>query len=227
MLFQLLEAVSGPKINGQVGGKVKRENLLSFLINSMMSFIMVITFFLLSFSSANAQIVVNSAWIQANLREGALVFDQAAATYKFETDFRADGTAVFVYADNVTIDLNGHTITFGAADRNGTIGVNPFKYRTAWTLGSDDQSFSFTNQEGSGGTNLVVKNGRIIWGGKNGTWATAVGGAYSAKRVTIENMYLESGGNDGACVQFNWADISIHDCYCVDKSIGTENRHQG
>src|SRR5690606_22940014 len=64
-------------------------------------------------------IVVNQAWINQNISEGALFLDQADKTYRFETDFHAAGTAVFVMASGITIDLNGHTITFGSNDRDG------------------------------------------------------------------------------------------------------------
>jgi len=185
-------------------------------------------FFTFNMTSAQTgTIIVDDAWIQQNLKEGALVFDQQGATYIFQTDFNAEGTAIFVVEENITIDLNGHTIKFGNSDRNGTIGIYPFKRRSAWDLGSDDKNYSFTEKEFPGGSGTVIKNGKIIWGGVNGTWATAIGGAYSAKYVTIENMYLETGGKDGACVNFNWADIVIHDTYCLNLSTSTFNRHAG
>lgn len=187
----------------------------------------VILFFLLSAWQLYGQIIVNDNWIQNNISEGALFFDQAGQTYKFDTDFSAAGTAVFVTADNITIDLNGHTITFGTADRNGTIGINPFRQRSATALGSDDQNFSRTASGGSGGSNTTIKNGRIVWGGTNGTWAASVGGYYSGSHVNIDNMYLETGGQDAACVYMKWADINIYNSYCVNNSTSTENRHAG
>ncbi|HID39963.1 MAG TPA: hypothetical protein EYP36_10685, partial [Calditrichaeota bacterium] len=43
-------------------------------------------------SYSQAQIIVNDNWIQQNNSEGALFFDQAGQTYRFETDFSAAGT---------------------------------------------------------------------------------------------------------------------------------------
>ena len=172
-------------------------------------------------------VVVDDAWIQQNLDQGALFFDQAGTTYRFETDFSAPGIAIFVMADNITIDLNGHTITFGTSNRDGTIGIYPFRDRSKSKLGSDDQNYSRTAQGGTGGRGTVVKNGRIIWGGTSGTWATCIGGMYAQSVLTIENMYLETGGKDAACVNTNWADITIHDTYCINHSTSTENRHAG
>lgn len=172
-------------------------------------------------------ITVDDAWIQQNLSDGALFFNVAGATYIFQTDFTSEGIAVFITADNITVDLNGHTIIFGTSDRNGTIGIYPFRQRSASKLGSDDVNYSRTAQRGSGGKNTLIKNGKVIWGGKNGTWATAIGGMYAQSPLTIQNMYLESGGRDGASVHANWTNITIHDSYCVNKSTSTENRHEG
>lgn len=172
-------------------------------------------------------IVVDAPWIQQNLDQGALFFDQAGATYRFETDFSAPGIAVFVMEDNITIDLNGHTITFGTSNRDGTIGIYPFRSRSKAKLGSDDQNYSRTAQGGTGGHGTVLKNGRVVWGGTSGSWATPIGGMYAQSPLTIENMYLETGGQDAACVHTNWADINIHDTYCINHSTSTENRHAG
>lgn len=40
--------------------------------------------------------------------------NQAGATYILDEDISAEGTALVIDADNITVDLNGHTITFGA-----------------------------------------------------------------------------------------------------------------
>ncbi|MCD4730170.1 MAG: hypothetical protein K8R74_06205 [Bacteroidales bacterium] len=197
----------------------------NFQKNSFKNIISILFFLLTGFSWA--QITVDDSWIQQNNSEGALFFNQAGQAYRFETDFSAAGTAVFVTADNITIDLNGHTITFGTSNRNGTIGINPFRQRSATSLGSDDQNFSHTTQGGSGGSNATVKNGRIVWGGTTGVWASAVGGYYSGSHVNIENIYLESGGQDGSCVYMKWANININNAYCVNHSVSTENRHAG
>ncbi len=193
-------------------------------------FSLIYVFLFLNLGSLFAQgnvINVDDAWIQQNLSEGALFFNAAGATYVFQTDFTAEGIAVFITADNITVDLNGHTIIFGTSDRNGTIGIYPFRQRSASKLGSDDVNYSRTAQGGSGGRNTLIKNGKVIWGGKNGTWAAAIGGMYAQSPLTIQNMYLESGGRDGACVHASWANIIIHDSYLVNKSTSTENRHEG
>lgn len=182
-------------------------------------------------SVSNAQngwlTTVDAAYISANQQQGALVFSRANSTYRFTADYSAAGTAIFVTADDIAIDLNGRTITFGTSNRNGTIGIYPFARRSATTLGSDDANYSFTTQTGSGGRNLTVRNGRVIWGGTTGTWAAAIGGMYSAGQQTIDNMYLVSGGMDGSCVRFSWCPITITNTLCINNSRTTENRHMG
>src|SRR6202012_3090890 len=46
------------------------------------------------------------------LTAGKAVLDKAGATYVLKQDITAAGTALSVTAANVTIDLNGHTITY-------------------------------------------------------------------------------------------------------------------
>ncbi|MBV9462719.1 MAG: hypothetical protein JO317_00685 [Verrucomicrobiae bacterium] len=147
-------------------------------------------------------------------------------TYTLQEDLSAPGTAVFIMVPDATIELAGHTITFGTDDRDGTVGVYPFDSRTAFPLGADDVNYPETLKPAHG-ARCTVQNGRVVWAGKKGKWATAVGGAYSKGPITVRNCSLSSGGPDGACVHFNWAALVIHDCYCFNTSSSTENRHAG
>ena len=156
----------------------------------------------------NAQINVDQTWINQNLSDGALFFNQGGQTYTFNTDFNAPGTAVFIKADNVTVDLNGHTITFGSNNKNGTIGICPHRERTAVTLGSDDVNYSNTAPYSSC-DNAVIKNGRILYGGSSGTWACPIGGYRAGNQVTVDNMYLETTGMDAAGIHMMWSNINI------------------
>lgn len=173
-------------------------------------------------------IEVNQAWISAHLTEGALFLEEAGKTYFFTTDFEAEGTAIFIMRDNITVDLNGHTIRFGSADRDGSMGINAFRARSASGAGSDDQNYSKTAEGWTHSPNgAVIQNGEIIWAGQNASWAAAIGGSYADGHVTISNMRLESGGRDGACVNFNWTEVTVHDTYMLNHSESTADRHTG
>jgi hypothetical protein len=88
-------------------------------------------------------------------------------------DIATLGTAIFVMAPHATIDLGGHTVTFGVDNRDGTMGVYPFTSRSVMNLGSDDAHFPETANGGNGTNGIIIRNGRIRWWGKilASTWA--------------------------------------------------------
>lgn len=171
-----------------------------------------------------ATVIVNQAWIDANQSQGALFFNVAGNTYQFAVDFSAAGSAVFVMADNITIDLNGYTITYNTSGRAGTIGINAFGTRSAFEWGTDDANFSGTAGGGSGADGLLVKNGRVITN-TSGDFATAIGGVYSSGTFSIDNCYLKAAGMDGHVARSNWSNISITNTYGLNTSTTTYNRH--
>jgi Calx-beta domain/Beta-agarase/YXIM esterase-like, galactose-binding domain-like len=59
-------------------------------------------------------IVIDDAWLNAR-GKGSFILDQPGATYVLATDVRTPATAFVVGAAGVTLDLNGHTITYGDA----------------------------------------------------------------------------------------------------------------
>ncbi|MFO1435827.1 MAG: hypothetical protein U1F34_05540 [Gammaproteobacteria bacterium] len=52
---------------------------------------------------------------EAPVPQAVVMLDHDGQVYKLSDDLTADGTAVAVTADDVTLDLNGHTITYNAA----------------------------------------------------------------------------------------------------------------
>lgn len=59
-------------------------------------------------------IVIDDSWLSAH-GSGSYLLDQAGMTYVLHNDLRTAGTAFVVAAANVTLDLNGHSVTFGDA----------------------------------------------------------------------------------------------------------------
>jgi hypothetical protein len=171
-------------------------------------------------------IVVDSTWIASNLREGALVFDQAGKTYQFTTDFRGAGTAIFVMASDVTIDLNGHTIFFGSNNQLGTMGINLFEaYHPDISLGKDAANYTFATPNWNNANNLTVKNGTVQWEGTTGAWATAIGTTFGGP-ITVDNMHLVTGGQDGWTINSGSDQVTVSNTYAESFTSSTENRHQ-
>lgn len=154
----------------------------------------------------------------------------ANRTFTLDRDLATLGSAIFVMAPHATIDLNGHTVSFGIGNRDGTIGVYPFTSRSVIHLGSDDANFPETAQPGNNGTNgITIKNGHIRWGGQGGVNATAIGTQYAGGADapwTLDNLYLESGGKDGMCVHILWNEVTLTNTLCDNSGFnGTFDRH--
>ncbi len=65
---------------------------------------------------------IDAAWLQQH-GTAPYALDQAATRYVLETNVQADGTAFVVTAAGVTLDLNGHTVTYNNAA--GPVVTNP------------------------------------------------------------------------------------------------------
>ena len=62
--------------------------------------------------AGTAIIPIDQTWLQ---RKGSApyILNQAGATYQLETDVTTAGTAFVILNQNITLDLNGHTVTYG------------------------------------------------------------------------------------------------------------------
>ena len=68
---------------------------------------------LVNVSAANVT-NIDQAWLDAQ-GDGPYYLDQQGKTYVLQTDVTTDGTAFAIIAKDVTLDLNGHTITYNNA----------------------------------------------------------------------------------------------------------------
>ena len=62
--------------------------------------------------AAATVIPIDSTWLTNN-GPAPYVLNQAGATYQLQTDVTTNGTAFVVLNKNITLDLNGHTVTYG------------------------------------------------------------------------------------------------------------------
>lgn len=88
----------------------------------------------------------------------------ANATYVLQNDVNTDGTCFSIVADNITLDLNGHTVTYGQAGATG------YRYGVV-AVACDDPDVAGNGipcadtSSGQSFQNLVVTNGAIVEGG--------------------------------------------------------------
>ena len=86
---------------------------------------------------------ITQAWLDAN-SPGPWYLNQAGETYRLQTDVFAGGTAFAVTAQNVTLDLNGYTITYNDA---APIDIGNHSFESG--SGSSATSWNFTNAPGA------------------------------------------------------------------------------
>jgi len=66
----------------------------------------------ISAASSATVIPINATWLQNN-GPAPYVLTQAGATYQLETNVTTSGTAFVILNQNITLDLNGYTVTYG------------------------------------------------------------------------------------------------------------------
>jgi hypothetical protein len=80
---------------------------------------------------------IDQSWLNAQ-GDGPYYLDQAGKTYVLQTDVTTDGTAFAIIAQNVTFDLNGHTITYNNAApitiANGSFEQGSGTSATSWNF---------------------------------------------------------------------------------------------
>lgn len=82
---------------------------------------------------------IDQAWLDQR-GSGPYYLDQADYTYILQTDVTTDGTAFAILDDNITFDLNGHTITY---DNASQILVENGSFESG--TGSSADTWDFTN----------------------------------------------------------------------------------
>jgi hypothetical protein len=87
------------------------------------------------------------------------VLDRTGATYLLTRDVTARRTAFMIKGDGITLDLGGHTVTYGT-----DVGVD-YCHGVFLRPGGGEESFKGVPREGFGGGNsFTVTNGRIVQG---------------------------------------------------------------
>ncbi len=150
--------------------------------------------------------------------------NQAGATYVLTQDVVAQQRAFTITREGITLDLNGHTVTYdeGAPAISGV----------TWDayLSSDVSSFGIIGRWSVSGT---IVNGTIRQGQANSQGNIGLGFNPILLEPTggnffeIAGMTLEYGGHSVGGVQLRGGDNSVHHNVVLDRGTGIDNRHQG
>jgi hypothetical protein len=142
-----------------------------------------------------------------------------AGAYCVQQDLQCADSCFSVQGSNVTLDLNGHTITYGTGNtanrRHGIVGIG----------------CSTTKVDGNpcGGTfnNFTVKNGKIIQGG-GGAYSHAISfGPGGGDGLVVENVEILVSGESAKAVYGTYVGgAKVSGVKAISTSLKVTNRHQ-
>jgi hypothetical protein len=156
---------------------------------------------------------------QARVMEAPLVLTQASSRVRLTQSLIFPGTAFIVAADNVTIDLQGHTVYYGSDDGAERHGVHLFvDFVDAEKLTTRVNSTSQPER-------CEIVGGALVHAGKGANCHAVYG--YRGYNSSIERMHLDAAGEDSACVYFGYGDCSIADSVLVCRADRSADRHAG
>jgi hypothetical protein len=185
----------------------------------MMRTIAVLAALLLTASAASAAVDLNAAAVGA----GPYYLNQAGASYRLVEDIAVPGTAFVFAANNVTLDLNGHTVTFGTAAGRHRYGIAvppPYAHTNAVWSQSDIRVWA-------GATGAVMKNGRVVQGAARADSCNAVS-VYGQNSITISGLDILIYGPDTFAIHCEEGrDFLIYNNTITDSTNVVTNRHQG
>lgn len=158
---------------------------------------------------------IDDRWLAAN-HPPPFILNRPGTYYRLHTDVSVPGTAFYVANEDITLDLNGHSIHYGLSGAAGTNGINLY-------LGWHNQEISIARSRDP--QNFRLMGGAIINLG-SGDRAHGVAG-FRALNASIHDMYIETSGRDSAAVFFSNQGITLKDSVLVSGADSTFDRHAG
>jgi len=147
------------------------------------------------------------------------ILSESGASYVLTRDITAPATAFIIKGDHITLDLNGHTVTYGTEPGDRVSGV------FARPRGREED-FTLIPPEGFGGANhFILKNGRLVEGAGSGHYRHAV---YMRGGEGLEVFGLESevhGADSDNINTVYWGSMHIHHNRLVSRVTEVSNRH--
>jgi len=164
----------------------------------------------------------NVVYVPGGLSGPPYNLTQSGRTYLLTEDIDADGTGIEVKADNVVLDLGGHTLTY-----NNTVQTDPTGPRGDFW---DFMEFACMGIRVYNRTNVDVVNGTIKQGpGNNG--AENCGMGYSPFFVyssdgDVAGLTVEYTGRQVTGIDTKWSGVNdIHHNVVLDRGGRVYNRH--
>lgn len=148
-----------------------------------------------------------------------------SGTYVLANDVSSPGTCFAVRADDVTIDLNQHTITYGSAPATPKTRVYGVLAQACW----DKSSPPDPDLCGDSFHNLTVRNGAILQAPGASPYSHAIRvGQGPAKGLTVENLKITVASPSSVPIftTYSSGGTRIHNVEIYDNVEKIANRHQ-
>ena len=170
-------------------------------------------------ATAHAEVVLNAAVVGS----GPYYLDVPGETYVLSEDLTTTGSGFVFAAPNVTLNLNGHTLTFGTSPsmyRYGVAVAPPYAHVNPMWSQSDITAW----RQSSGAT---VLNGTIIQGSGRGANCAALIGD-SQRNLTVRDVSILIHGDDTFAIRLiECGGLHISGNTITDSTTVITNRHQG
>jgi endonuclease YncB( thermonuclease family) len=142
-------------------------------------------------------------------------------TYTLDRDIAFTGDGFYLAGPNITLDLGGHTVTYGADGTDDRHGVHLY---LEWADGDRPKIDGAAEATG-----CTIRNGSIkLASAKAGTTPPARCHAiygYRGNDTKLDRLRLEVSGKDAAAVAFRWGSASIDKCLGVSAVNATDDRN--
>jgi len=161
--------------------------------------------------------------VPGNLPGPPYSLNKKGATYILTKDLNVDGLAIELKASDITVDLNGHTITYNRkrVTYDNAKDYNEFKRKT---------TYGITNNWGT--RNVKILNGTIVQGeGNNGAWGNrrGFGPVYlNGSSGEVAGVVAVYQGQQVTGIRItNSEKFNIHHNVILGRGTKPGNRHQG
>jgi hypothetical protein len=153
---------------------------------------------------------------------GPYYMDIQDETYILTEDLETFGSGLVFAAQNVTLDLNNHTLTFGNSSDRSRFGVAvpPAYPHFRWVELTDITIYNASN-------GATIKNGSIVQGMGKAANCAAIK-SLEQHDITVENVSITIYGDDTFAIHYtDCRELSVTDCDITDSTSVITNRHSG
>ena len=183
--------------------------------------------------AASNTVNIDQAWLANPANQGTVngrtvyILKQAGKTFALQTDLSTKGTAFYIANKDITLDLNGHTVTYNTDNLAGPTDASEHRQAThGIVLYLDWHNTEIPTISGAAEAfNTVIKNGKIKNNG-SGNLSHGIFGQ-RANDALIDNIEIITNGTDSHTVFFQGGAATIRDSLLTTLTDSTFNRHSG